>query len=200
MINKVCGIILAGGKSRRMGTDKTLLRFKGKTLIEILIDTLGDLCENILISSNKELKTGTNYKIVADVISSNGPIAGIYSCLMQSESEYNLVVASDTPLISQDLLKFLIDNAIPERISAIVQENGFVEPLCAIYPKSVLNDLRKFIQDGNYKLNDFLRQNKYYPVLLSKKVEFRDPHLFLNVNNPGDYEKLLSIESNPKFQ
>lgn len=189
----LCGIILAGGQSKRMGNDKSLLRINGLSFIEILTRSLSEICDEIIISSNSNLHKNLGYKIIHDEINSYGPISGIYSCIKESACEYYLIVATDTPLLSIELLQYLKKNAVPGKISAIVQESGFVEPLCAIYPKSIGPALKKFILGGNYKLIDFLIINNFHPVKLSADLNFNNPSLFFNVNTSHDFKELLKL-------
>ncbi|MCF8372335.1 MAG: molybdenum cofactor guanylyltransferase [Bacteroidales bacterium] len=187
----LCGIILAGGESKRMGRDKTILRFEGQSLVERMVHILSPFCQNILISSNNRLHQGIGYEVIADAIPSKGPIGGIYSCLIKSEYTYNMVLPADVPLISIELIHFLLENAHPQKISAIVTPTGFIEPLCAIYPTTIIPALKDFIESGSNKLIDFLEAENFHPVQLSKEHSFYHPKLLMNINTPEDFEKLI---------
>lgn len=189
--NEICGIILAGGESKRMGRDKTILQYKGQSLVERMVQTLLPFCKNILISSNTQLHAGLGYELVPDIIPSKGPIGGIYSCLKSTPCLYNMVLPADVPLVSAGLICFLIENAHPQKISAIVTPSGFVEPLCAIYPTTILPELENFIQTGNNKLIDFLHAENYHAVQLSESDSFYHPKLLVNINTPDEFEKLF---------
>lgn len=187
----LCGIVLAGGESKRMGRDKTILQFEGQSLVERMVRFLSPICQNILISSNSKLHEGLGYEVIADEIPSKGPIGGIYSCLKKTGCLYNMVLPADVPLLSTELIRFLIENAHPEKISAVVSPTGFVEPLCAIYPKTILPALWDFIESGNNKLIDFLKAEKFHPVQLSEDHSFYHPKLLMNINTPDEFEKLV---------
>ena len=88
---KFTGIILAGGKSERMGTDKGMVKFRNKFLVEYPLEALKPSCPTILISSNNDDYRIFGYPIIQDLVSDTGPMGGIYSCLLNSESHYNLV-------------------------------------------------------------------------------------------------------------
>jgi molybdopterin-guanine dinucleotide biosynthesis protein A len=193
---EICGIILAGGESKRMGSDKTILNFRGKSLVERMAGIISPFCKKILISSNSQHHIGIGYKVVPDEISGRGPIIGIYSSLRKSDSIYNMVLPADLPLISAELVRFLLNHAKQEKISAIVTPEGYIEPLCAMYPKTILPALEDFIQSGNNKLIDFLKANRFHPIQLSEKQSFYHPKLLLNVNTPEEFDKLISEERN----
>ena len=116
MIDKkdITGIILAGGKSSRMGTDKGFLVLKGKSFIQHSIDVLKPLVSEIIIVSDNPEYDAFNFKRIEDIIKDAGPIAGICSGLKASSSQYNLVLSCDIPLIKAEILQKLI-NAINNR-------------------------------------------------------------------------------------
>ncbi len=100
---KYTGIILAGGQSSRMGKEKGLMRWKGKTLIEHAIAILSPLCENIIISANNDHFDSFGYPVVGDLFPGCGPMGGIFSVLTKSETLNNLVIPSDTPFVTPDI-------------------------------------------------------------------------------------------------
>ena len=97
MVDKknITGIVLAGGKSSRMGSDKGLLTINGKMFIEHVVDAMKPLVDNIIIVSNNKMYDQFGYERIEDEIINSGPMAGLYSGLKHSESEYNLVLSCD---------------------------------------------------------------------------------------------------------
>ena len=85
---QITGIILAGGQSTRMGTDKVLLEINEKTLLERAIELVQPLSETVLISSNNPIHKKYGFEIIPDEIKDCGPIGGIYTCLKKSETEW----------------------------------------------------------------------------------------------------------------
>ena len=144
--NHITGIILAGGKSSRMGTDKGFLNLNGKLFIEQIIEVLTPLVTEIIIVSNDSNYNKFNVKRVNDLIENAGPLAGIYSGLSASKAEKNLVLSCDIPLINSEVLNLLIQQI--DDVSEIIQieSNGKTMPLIALYNKdceSVFNALLK---------------------------------------------------------
>ena len=127
------GIILAGGKSRRMGQEKGLIELNGKFLIQYAIDVLQPICDTILISTNSHSYDFLPYQKVADEFPNSGPMGGIYSCLKASTTIQNLVLSCDMPFIQSELLSDLIKNA--EGYDVVVPWHGGqkFEPMCAYY-------------------------------------------------------------------
>ena len=105
--SEVCGIILAGGKSTRMGTDKADLIVNGKTFLEIQADKLRRIgISDICLSGHSSPLSYT--RCVADIKPGLGPLGGIYSCFVSCSCRYALVLSVDTPLISESSLKSLL--------------------------------------------------------------------------------------------
>lgn len=103
--DEITGIILAGGKSSRMGKDKGLCDFKGKALVSYAIETLRPLCGNLMISANyfPEKYAEFDLPVIADEVKNIGPMGGILSCLKQSHTQHNLVLSCDTPFVTTDV-------------------------------------------------------------------------------------------------
>jgi len=184
---KVSGIVLSGGKSSRMGSDKGLKIFKGKPLVEYAIEALEPYCGNILLSTNNP----ENYKkydvtIVEDEIKSIGPIGGIYSCLKKSSSEINIFLSCDMPFVDSRLIKFLLEN-IDADIDALVpvHDGNKVEPLCAYYNLGLLSSFKSFVETKNYKLMDFLDSINAKKLTMEGWSGYNNLY-FNNFNTPED--------------
>ncbi len=192
MINKadITGIILSGGKSTRMGSDKGQKEFMGKPLVEYAIEALRPNCGNLVLSANRPLDYQKyNIQIIEDEIIGVGPMGGIHSCLKQSKNEINIFLSCDTPYIDSRFINFLIKN-IDKNFDALVpvHPDNKVEPLCAYYNSVLTEVLRAFIDDGNYKLMNFLDSVKMKKLDLSD-WEYCNPGTFSNFNRPGDLRK-----------
>ena len=105
------GIILAGGKSSRMGADKGLLELGGKPLITYAFQALSGLCTTILISSSSEAYHSFGYQVIEDVFPGIGPMGGIYSALGKSKTEKNLILSCDLPFASKELMSYILQNS-----------------------------------------------------------------------------------------
>ena len=189
--NNITGIILAGGKSRRMGHDKTHIIVDGESLLDKSISFLENFCNEIIISSNAGNLNFPGIKIVPDEITNLGPIGGIYSSLKVSQSNVNLFIAPDMPYLNEELIRFLLSNAVNDKISAIVLPDGKIEPLCAVYPRNIISNIESFIKSGNKKLIDLLNKLEFNQVKLKGTESFYSDKLFMNINYPEDLEKYL---------
>jgi molybdopterin-guanine dinucleotide biosynthesis protein A len=103
---KITGILLAGGMSRRFGQDKGKIKIGDRYLYRYALDTLEQVCDEILISTCNELYDWGNYTSVCDEIPGIGPMGGIFTCLKQSGSEINIVLSCDLPLVHKELLSY----------------------------------------------------------------------------------------------
>ena len=134
----ITGLILAGGKSSRMGVDKGFILYKDKPFIKHSIDALKPLVNKIIIVSDHIQYDSLGYKRINDVLPETGPLSGLYSGLLQSDSDLNLVLSCDIPLISSVILTKLL-TAYTEGTNAVVcKVNKRVMPLVALYHKNCI--------------------------------------------------------------
>ncbi len=191
----ITSILLAGGKSSRMGQDKGLLEIGGKKLIEIAISHISQVCQQILISSNSVVYSEFGYEVVPDLFPGIGPMGGIFSCLKKSTTHLNLVISVDLPFISTDFLAYLVKQAEGYQVAVPWSGNDHYEPLCACYNSSVLPLMEHFISIGNYKLPDLFRQLEINPLTIDDQLDFYHPGIFHNINTQSD----LASARNSKF-
>jgi len=184
----VTGIILAGGKSSRMGTEKGLIELCGKPLISYAIEVLSVVCSKIIISTSSDAYYSFGHELVADEFPAIGPMGGIYSALHHSGTEQNLVLSCDLPFVSEELLSFILENSAGYQVAVPWQGNRHYEPLCGFYSLSVLDQMESFIQKGNYKLPDLFEVTSISRLIINSGLEFYKEHLFLNVNSKHDLE------------
>ncbi|MFI1743377.1 molybdenum cofactor guanylyltransferase [Thalassobellus sediminis] len=154
MIDKknITGIILAGGKSTRMGTDKGFLLLNGKPFTQYSIDALQPLVSEILIVSDNPDYDIFGCKRINDITKNAGPVAGICSGLEASSTEYNLILSCDIPLITSDILKKLI-KAIDDTSEVIqIESNGKSMPLIALYKKQCKEIFSKLLKGDERRL------------------------------------------------
>lgn len=192
-IKKLTGIILAGGESSRMGTDKGLTLLKGKPLVAYAIETLETICDQIIISANSPDYHQFGYPVQPDQFTGCGPIGGIYSGLKVSETERNLILSCDIPLISRDLINFILKHSEKNKVCIPVQENGFPEPLCAYYPKISLDLLEKFIRQKSFKLTGFLEAASAKSIRIHPGLPFYHPWLFYNLNKSSQLKEAVAL-------
>jgi molybdopterin-guanine dinucleotide biosynthesis protein A len=192
MIKSVTGVILAGGKSSRIGTDKALLKIGKKTIIEQEISGIKNILEEIIVvvAEDKGQYNTLEARVVQDIIPSKGPLGGVYTGLVNSSSFYNLILACDMPFLQPNLVRHLLDRA--GNYDAVVPEcGGRLQPLCAVYSRNCIEPIRKEISRNNLKITDFLRNVKTN-IITEKEVRSLDPEglSFVNINTASDYQRL----------
>ena len=180
--DEVSAVILAGGKSARMGRDKSELVLCGKTLLELMSDKLKEIgIKDIMLSGAKKELPGT--RIVPDIYEGKGPAAGIHACLLEAEKPACLVVSVDVPLVSNETLRELIE-AHEGSVTALFHD-GEIEPLIAVYDCGLAKDLEEVI------LSDKAAVKKVLDRADVKKVEYAGEDILLtNCNTPGDFDRI----------
>ena len=189
----ITAFILAGGLSSRMRTNKALLQFGGKSLIQIFIDLLDSLFVEVKISSNElQLFQFTSKKIIKDLIPGRGPLGGIHSALNFTTSHRNFIISCDMPFIHKELINYLC-NYKSEKDIIVPKADGRIQPLCGIYSKKILSEVELLLVESQDK-NKGLKGSIY--ELISRvnaeiidvtKMKFYHPDLFFNINTPDDY-------------
>jgi molybdopterin-guanine dinucleotide biosynthesis protein A len=186
----VTGIVLSGGKSSRLGTEKGLKIYGSKPLVSYSIAALEPLCSEILLSANYELEIYSKFglKIVQDEIRGIGPLGGLLACLKQSQTRFNLVLSCDIPFVETDLLKYLLAQIDNEQVVVPVHGDGVVEPLCGYYNTNVISQIEESLRSGNYKVLDFINKIRLKKILIDEKLPFFNEQLFYNINNLNQIE------------
>ena len=180
-------IILAGGKSSRMGFDKGLLKVKGKLIIQDLIDELSNNFTNTLISANNKEYEMFKLPIISDKIKDIGPIGGIVSCLEKSKTDLNVFISCDSPYIKLGTLNKLILSSV-ESNADIVYSNykNKTHPFPGCFNKRIFPELNKLVLNGERKMTSLFNYfNIGYVDFSYEKEDF-----FLNLNNPDDLKKI----------
>lgn len=190
-MEKITGIILAGGNSSRMGTDKALIPFKGVHLIEYSLSLMKNLCHHIIISANNPNYTNFGFPVVHDNFKGIGPLAGLEACLRYSQTRINLVVSCDTPFINSDLFRNILDYT--EAYDAIVPvlNDGKIEPLIGFYSKDILSQLVLQIKKGDYKMQNLLK------LINTKYITLINDNLLHNLNTPEDLIRIEQLDNKP---
>lgn len=180
-MEKPTAIILAGGKSLRMGEDKGLMPLNGKPMIQWVIDAVLPLTRSILIAANNPNYEQFAYPLIVDVHKNKGPLAGVVNGLMHSDSELNWVISCDSPFVETDFLAQLI--AKSEGVDAVVPVfQGQCQPLIAVYRQSALNHLKENLALNRLKMMDALSvlNVAYF------NADYVDQNNFKNLNSRVD--------------
>ena len=190
----VTGIILAGGKGRRIATDKAFLPVGNRPIIADTMDTLNALFKDVLIiTNNPEAYEAIAAEKVKDIIPDKGPLGGLFTGLMISRTQHSFVVACDMPFLNPDLIHYMLDHR--EGFDVIVPHSvDGLEPLHAIYSKDCLKPILRHIEKGDLKIQSFFEEVRVKHIRQSE-IERFDPKLrtFFNINYREDYQKLKCI-------
>jgi molybdenum cofactor guanylyltransferase len=181
----ITGIILSGGQSTRMGTDKALIQFNGKTLIENAIEICMPVCQTNIISSNNPEHENFGYKIIPDEIKNCGPLGGIYSCLKKSDTDWNFVISVDSAFVPSDFIEFLISE-IDETDAVVPVHKSGKEPLIALYRKNCLPVIQEKLKLKDYKMHHLIDLVNSKLVNVDSWVK-KYPEIFRNFNRPEDF-------------
>lgn len=187
----ITGIILAGGRSSRIGSDKGFLLLNEKAFIQHIIEAMQPLVKDIIIVSNNSDYDILNLKRVNDLIENSGPLAGIYSGLHHSNTENNLVLSCDVPLINTETLKKLTAN-IEEHIDVIqLESKGKTMPLIAMYKTHCKNKFFELLQQGEKRLRFAVKQCKVKTITLNTELE----KFTVNINTQHHLRDLSGFEN-----
>ena len=189
-IAKLYGLVLSGGKSTRMGTDKGLIEYHGVPQREFLYDLLGQVCEETFISLRKEQRAElpAAMKTIVDLNEYKGPYNGLLSAHKAYPKVAWLVLACDLPLMDLEALKELIaqrDNN-KQATAFALKENPLPEPLCAIWEPRAFEDSLAYLESGVGTCpRKFLINND------TKLVFPRNESVLLNANSEEEYKEAL---------
>ncbi|MPZ47905.1 MAG: NTP transferase domain-containing protein [Dehalococcoidia bacterium] len=188
--SRFAAIVLAGGKSTRLGRDKASESLLGKTLLERVVSRFDGLVgECIIVRARGQVLptlTRNDVKIVEDFFPETGPLGGIYSGLAACISPYGIVAACDMPLLQPALLAELLRLSHGEDLVVPVNR-GLMQPLCAVYSKGCLEVIRSQLSRGSFKVTDLFEFLKPR-VLLPNEWKAFDPDglSFQNLNRDED--------------
>ncbi len=184
----VTGIILAGGRGRRLGgVDKAFIRLEKTPMIERVLEVVTEVCDDIIVvSRSHEDYLHYDVRSVEDLVPGTGPLGGLYTGLKASNSSINFVVACDMPFLNRKFIQYMVDRFGSTDI-VIPRLNGFLEPLHALYSRACIPAIEDNLEAGERKLKSFFHQVSITVVEEHMITPF-DPDLrmFTNINNSDD--------------
>jgi len=192
---KFGAVILCGGKSRRMGTDKARLTIDGVPFLERIAFELREFEELLISVDSFENHPRTAYPSVADIYPNCGPMGGIHAALRTSESDALLVLSCDLPLYSHELGEYLCRQLSPDADTVVpTTSDGRLHPLCAVYRKTALPVFEQQLKTGNFRMRDALARLHavYVPIDRTPCSE----KWLENVNTQNEYRTLREDKSN----
>ena len=196
----ITSIILAGGKSSRLGSEKALEQISGKSLVELTIDCLSPISQAIIVATSQELinpfkAAQLKAKVILDLYPGKGALGGVCTGLASADTYYSLIVGCDMPFLNRDLLLYLINSA-PGFDAVAPEINGMIEPLHAIYSEDCLMPIRQLLDQGELSVSKLFSLVKTKYVSQGKIDEFDPEHLsFFNINTQDDLKRAKSIIS-----
>jgi len=198
-IADVAGVILAGGESRRMRSNKALLEINGERMIEKAYRRMAELFEEVLLVTNSpEVYDFIPCRKVSDIYPGMGPLGGIHAALSYCSAERAFVTACDMPDLNSELIRELC--RMPDGGDVVIPETpGGLEPLHSVYSKSCLPKMEKMLAGGERRVLSFfdLAQVRLVP---RGRIALLDPEYasFRNINTPEDYRQLENGASRPE--
>jgi molybdopterin-guanine dinucleotide biosynthesis protein A len=193
---KAAAIILAGGKSSRMGTNKALLKINKKSNIERIKDKLKLRFDDIILVTNEpEVYDFLGLKMAADRYPGMGPLAGVHAGLLTSNYDINFIVACDMPFVSVDLAKVLV-NSCRDYDAVIPVINGKQQPLFSVFKKEAASVVAECIEAGQLRMKHLLEHlNVLY--VTEKELQIYSTNdleqVFFNMNHPHEYEDAIKL-------
>lgn len=188
-------VVLAGGASRRMGTNKALLRIDEKeTLIARVVSNMAALSDDLVVVSNTpEHYTDLPVRHTGDIFPGRGPLAGLHAGLSVARHPWSFAMACDMPLVDRRLVRFMVLLSAGHQ-AVVPRVDGQPEPLHALYSKEALPAIEQRLEAGD------LRVISFYPAI---QVRFVEPHewaifdperrSFANANTPEEWQHLREL-------
>ncbi|GIK60262.1 MAG: molybdenum cofactor guanylyltransferase [Ignavibacteriota bacterium] len=198
MYKDITGIILAGGKSKRMGLNKSFLKVGEVTMIERTTELMKSLFDRVILITN----TPDEYKFLGiemfeDIYKNVGPLAGIHSGLAHSITDKNFIISCDIPFVNKGVIEFIINYKTNKSIT-ITKADGFVQQLCGLYSKQDLQEIVELIEDDKLEINNSQKCGCKVLQLVQKldaeiidianEYDGYEEGMFLNMNKPEDFE------------
>ena len=179
-------IILAGGQSLRMGSDKALMPYHGKPLIQYSIDLALCFTKNIIISANQDELRSLRFPVIPDIYHVKAPLAGIHAGLKFSRTNWNLVLTCDMPNVSTHLINLLISKLEKETQLVLPGHNGYIEPLCGFYHRNLIPVIESNFQENKLSPLDLLSVKSHKIVQMEGLLDENIFSVFKNVNFGND--------------
>jgi len=215
----IAGFVLAGGHSRRMGTDKARIAWDRGTLLTHAVDRMRQVASRVFVVGSVE---GAPVRVLPDVFPETGPLGGLQAAIAQTVADWNLFLAVDMPLVPARLLRFITEQR-KDGMSAVVpltktpdaathsarNSDNFADctasldrfqPLCALYHRRVLSDFERALSNGEYSIHRLLETMTtaigHNTIIGLRTIDEHElmtagfsADMFWNVNTPEDLER-----------
>ena len=180
------GLVLAGGKSQRMGHDKGAIQYYGQDHREYTADLVNTFCKEVFLSVRPGQELESNYPQIEDTFLNLGPYGGILSAFRDDPNSAWLVLATDLPLVDSALLSELVSQRNPEKAATCFYnpETDLPEPLITIWePRAYPLLLQNLAEGYSCPRKSLIRSEK-------EMIQTSDPSKLLNVNKPEELEQI----------
>ncbi|MBL8216063.1 MAG: molybdenum cofactor guanylyltransferase [Bryobacterales bacterium] len=188
-LRKLQAAVLVGGESRRMGRNKALLPFRGRTLVEHIAGEAEAAAGRVMLIGPPAQFGQLGWPVVEDAARGSGPLSGIVTALARSEAEWTLVVACDMPNLSRQVLGELAAHALAGSADAVLAQGpgGYEEPLLAAYRATCRPVLEAALAEGRWKVRDALHGLRVDHFAVSEEC-------VRNANTPEEWERIEDRE------
>jgi molybdopterin-guanine dinucleotide biosynthesis protein A len=189
-IMQVTGVILAGGKSTRMRSDKVLAKLRGVTLLENALARMGKVFQDLILVTNQpqayRAYIPEQVRIVSDIIPGGGPLSGIHAGLTRAGNPHIFAVACDMAFLNVDLIRYML-GLIPGYDCVVPRIGPYCQPLFALYSKRCLPVIEAALAAGDTKISEIYDQVATRYVDETRISQYDAPEIiFFNINHPAD--------------
>ena len=193
------GLVLAGGKSTRFGSNKALVKLEGKPLIAHVVDIALHVADEVVVAIGRESNILVYRKlfpksvtVIKDRLRTKSPLVGILTGLQVMKSGYSMVLSCDTPFVKDDVLKLLFKRAVHSEAAIPKWANGDIEPLQSVYKvKSVIPATRLALHRQEFRIVDMIKRLNRVTYVPVRDIKRMDSGLitFFNVNTQSDLRR-----------
>lgn len=195
---KIAGIILAGGRSKRMGQNKALLPVGNITAVERVIAGVRPFAGHLLLITNDAPAFSfLNISMEKDLRPYEGPLAGLEAAMYAASADWYLLAACDMPLLQESVVNYLHDKtAATDKAAVVPSVEGRMQPLLAVYHRSTLSEITACLASERRSLRALLDSITFDTVTENDMIEAGVPKTdiassFYNMNRPEEYERIL---------
>ncbi|MDQ1299120.1 MAG: molybdenum cofactor guanylyltransferase [Campylobacterota bacterium] len=187
MLDLPC-ILFAGGKSSRMGQDKSLLPFGDyPTLTQYQYERLKQFFADVYVSAKSRDKFNVHLRVIEDPETSDfAPTAGFVAAFQALQHDRIFVLSVDAPFVEEEVIRALLAADAPHYDAVIAKTASGTHPMVGIYHRSLLGELQRMLSQGDHRLGKLLSSSK------TCYVSFENEEHFTNLNHPNEYEEAVS--------
>lgn len=180
------GVVLAGGKSMRMGRDKAMIEVGGRTLLDRALDMIDPHCAELLVIGEPEKYGAVGPFVIADEWPGKGPLGGLTTAMRYASNDKLLVIACDLPGLSDRLFGLLKAQLGHSTDAVVPRHEGLIEPLAAAYHRNAKPAFRRCVEMDVLKMSEALSQVRTTYVEVIPGQDGWPADLFRNINAPSD--------------